>query len=68
MQHKRLSQETRRLGISMAAVIRRLIDQHFAREKVADAEDALDRLTGMAEGSGEPVAREHNRYLYGKAR
>lgn len=50
----------------MAAVIRRLIDEHFAREITANAGDPLDRLTGIAEGSGEPVAREHNRYLYGK--
>lgn len=65
-QYERLSQEARRHGMSMAAVIRRLVDEHFAREITADAGDPLDRLTGIAEGTGEPVAREHNRYLYGK--
>jgi hypothetical protein len=61
-QYEQLTQEARRLGISLSALLRRLVGEYFVRRP--EPKDPLDRLTGIAEGSGEPVGREHNRYLY----
>lgn len=65
-QYERLAQEAHRLGISMSALIRRLIAEHFARQP--PPEDPLGKLLGIAEGSGDYVGRNHNRYLYGENR
>jgi hypothetical protein len=64
-QYRRLGDEAERLGISLSALIRRLVDEHFGNE-VATGTDPIDELCGMAFGTGEPVGRNHNRYLYGK--
>jgi len=63
-QYRCLAEEARRLGVSVPAVIRRLIDEHSQRN--APDEDPLAEITGMAEGDGQAVGREHNCYLYGK--
>lgn len=63
-QYQRLAEEARRLGVSIPAVIRHLIDEHLQQD--ASEADPLGDITGIAEGNGEAVGREHNRYLYGK--
>lgn len=65
-QYQRLTQEARRLGISMSAVIRRLIDSHLVSD--GKERDPLREITGIAEGQGRYAARRHNEYLYGKSR
>jgi hypothetical protein len=62
-QYEQLGAEARRLGISLSALIRRLIDTHLGTSP--DEADPLGAVTGIAQGTGEPVGREHNRYLYG---
>ncbi|MCG6939823.1 MAG: ribbon-helix-helix domain-containing protein [Thiohalocapsa sp.] len=63
-QYRRLGDEARRRGISLAALIRGLIDEHLDRSQ-PPADDPLDALIGIGEGSGEPVGRDHDRHLYG---
>jgi hypothetical protein len=63
-QYHQLGEEARRRGISLAALIRGLIDEHLGRKQPPE-EDPLDGLVGIGEGTGEPVGREHDRYLYG---
>jgi hypothetical protein len=63
-QYRRLGDEARRRGISLAALIRGLIDEHLDRGQ-PPADDPLDALIGIGEGSGEPVGRDHDRHLYG---
>lgn len=63
-QYRRLGDEARRRGISLAALIRSLIDDHLGHGQ-APEEDPLEGLVGIAEGTGEAVGREHDRYLYG---
>ena len=63
-QYRRLHAEARRKGISLAALIRHLVDDHF-RGAGSTAQDPLDALAGIGSGTGEPVGREHNRHLYG---
>jgi hypothetical protein len=62
-QYEQLVAEARRLKISLSALIRRLVDAHLGASP--DEEYPLAAVTGIAQGSGEPVGREHNRYLYG---
>ena len=64
-QYRLLGDEARRRGLSLAAVIRGLIDQHLDRGE-PPTEDPLDSLVGIGNGGGDPIGREHNHYLYGK--
>jgi metal-responsive CopG/Arc/MetJ family transcriptional regulator len=61
-QYANLMQEAQRRGISLSELIRRLADEFLDNQ--ATTESALDRLAGIGQGSGEPVGRDHNRYLY----
>ncbi|MGF1613398.1 MAG: hypothetical protein ACFCVA_05625 [Gammaproteobacteria bacterium] len=55
----------KRVGVeSVLPLIRTLIDEHLGRSQPPE-EDPFDRLVGIGEGTGEPVGREHDRYLYG---
>ena len=65
-QHRRLTQEARRAGISMSALIRRLVEAHFRERPAPEAEDPLETIVGIGRGTGESVGRAHDRYLYGK--
>lgn len=66
-QHEMLKQEAGRLGISMSALLRRIIDAHLASaQDGAAVSSPLGAITGIADGRGEYVARKHNRYLYGE--
>ena len=65
-QYRRLRREARREGISLSALIRRLVDEHF-NAGAARAIDPLEAVAGIGSGTGAPVGREHNRYLYGSA-
>lgn len=59
-----LTQESQRRGISLSELIRQLITEHLRHR--SPSEDPLDKLSGMAEGPGEAIGREHDRFLYGK--
>ena len=62
-QYRRLGDEARRRGVSLAALIRSLIDEHLGRD-TAPVPDPLDELFGIGRGDGEAIGREHNRFLY----
>ncbi len=64
-QHRRLSEEARRTGISMSALIRQLIDAYFDRTE-PETDDPLESIVGIGSGTGEPVSHTHDRYLYSK--
>jgi hypothetical protein len=53
--------------MSLAALIRHLIDEHL-RANEPSPEDPLDSITGIGQGGGAPIGREHDRHLYGKER
>ena len=65
-QYRLLGIEARRLGISLSALIRSLVDEYF-QAGGAPVQDPLDAVTGIGSGTGDPVGREHNRYLYGSS-
>ena len=65
VQFQHLSNEARERGISRSALIRALIDEYFAGSRMSRAE-SLYSLKGIGKGPGDPVGRDHNRYLYGE--
>lgn len=62
-QYRQLGEEARRLGISMSALIRQLVDAHF-EVRPAPPEDPLESIIGIGSGTGEPAGLRHDRYLY----
>ena len=64
-QYRLLGAEARRQGISLSALIRRLVDEFFGSERPPE-QDPLEAVIGIGSGTGEAVGREHNRYLYGR--
>ena len=62
-QHRKLEEEARRMGISMSALIRKLMDAHFEAPP-ARQEDPLESIIGIGSGTGEPVGLRHDRYLH----
>ena len=64
--YRLLGIEARRRGISLSALIRGLVDEYFNTGS-KPVRDPLDVVTGIGSGTGDPVGREHNRYLYGSA-
>lgn len=73
-QYRRLADEARRAGVSMSALIRRLLAEHFGEQSGPPSRDALESIVGIGTGTGEAVGRDHDAYLYaphrssGKAR
>lgn len=67
-QHAALLREARRLGLSLAAMIRRLVDEHFTRRR--DAEPAAQgrrtaalSLIGLGSSGLADVSERTDRYL-----
>ncbi len=48
----------------MSALIRNLVNEHFNAPS-GPVQDPLEAVTGIGSGTGDPIGREHNRYLYG---
>ena len=57
-----LSAEARRLGVSAAEIVRRLLDERMAA--VEPGGNAIDRLAGIGRGDGSDVGRRHDEILY----
>lgn len=64
-----LAAEAQRRGVSLAAVVRDLIARRLGKSaRRRRGIDPLARITGIGAGTGEPVGRNHNRFLYGRKR
>ena len=63
-QYRLLGIEARKKGISVSALVRKLVDAHFQGDR-EPASDSLESIIGMDSSTGEAVGRDHNRYLYG---
>ena len=63
-QYRLLGIEAKRQGISLSALIRRLVDGHF-KARMEPKQDPLEAVMGIGSGTGDPVGREHNHHLYG---
>lgn len=69
-QYRRLKQAARGRGISLSALLRELIDARIGGAPLHGRKesDPLAGITGIAEGTGEPVGRQHDEFLYGGKR
>lgn len=69
-QYELLVREAQRRGVSLSALLRELITERFQRRGRPDGRghDALAKIAGIGKGTGEPVGRNHNQFLYGRKR
>jgi hypothetical protein len=65
-QYEWLVAESRRRRISLSGLIRQMVSERSAAGGRGRGRDPLAAVTGIAAGSGDPIGREHNRFLYGK--
>ena len=63
-QYEWLLAESRRRRISLSGLIRQMVSERSATG--GRKRDPLAAVSGIAAGSGDPIGREHNRFLYGK--
>lgn len=67
-QYELLTREAQRRDVSLSALLRELVGARYQRATRSrrSRSDPLASITGIAAGSGEPVGRKHNRFLYGR--
>lgn len=58
-----LSKKTRK---SLSSIIRELLSEKLLKQEVDKKADSLSGIIGISKGDGSPVARKHDRYLYGR--
>ncbi|MBI5102720.1 MAG: hypothetical protein HZB33_12930 [Nitrospirae bacterium] len=58
-----ISKKTRK---SLSGIIRDLVTEHLSGKPHGKGGDPILKLIGAGAGDGAPVAREHDRYLYGR--
>lgn len=67
-QYQELLMISRKTGKSLAGIIREMLDEHLAKRAANMQKDPLWDVIGLGSGDGAPVAREHDRFLYGGTR
>ena len=65
-QYQMLIEMSRKTKKSLSGIIRDLLSEKLSKQTFKRSEDPLFKLIGIGAGDGLPVAREHDRYLYGK--
>jgi len=65
-QYRYLAACSSKTGKSLSAQIRELIEEQMQARP--DPNDPLWDIVGMEEGDDAPIAREHDKYLYGEKR
>lgn len=65
-QYHALLEISRKTKKSLSAIIRELLSEKLSTQKINKKSDTLSALIGIGKGDGSPVAREHDKYLYGK--
>jgi hypothetical protein len=59
---------SRKTGKSLAGIMRDLITEKFAGDKMDKQNDPIMDIIGMGSGDGAPVARKHDDILYEQGR
>ncbi|MFZ3091626.1 MAG: ribbon-helix-helix domain-containing protein [Nitrospirota bacterium] len=67
-QYQRLLEISRKTRKSLSAIIRELLSKKLLAQVVNKKKDPVSGLIGIGSGDGSPVARKHDKYLYGKTR
>jgi len=66
-QYQMLLDISKRTKKSLSAIIRDLISEKLTI-KVNKKADSVAELIGIGSGDGSPIAREHDKYLYGSSK
>ena len=64
-EHEFLRREARRRHMSMAALVRELIQDRMAADRRIPADHPFRDIIGLGHGDGSPVSEKHDEYLYG---
>ena len=65
-QYQILLEVSRRTKKSLSSIIRDLLTEKFSKKTVRTKDDSIWGIIGLGAGDGSSVAREHDRFLYGK--
>jgi len=57
--------EAKRRAMSMAAVVRELVQERMAADRRVPADHPFRDIIGLGHGDGSPVSEKHDEYLYG---
>ena len=64
-QYEMLRARARREGTSLAAVIRKILDDHLGGDRGREEADDFGAVIGIGKGDGSRVAESYEDYLYG---
>jgi hypothetical protein len=67
-QYQMLLEISRKTKKSLSAIIREVLSEKLMIQVVNKKKDPVSELIGIGSGDGSPVARKHDKYLYGKTR
>ena len=65
-QYQILLEVSRKTKKSLSSLIRDLLTEKFSKQTMSTKEDSIWGIIGIGAGDGSSVAREHDRFLYGK--
>jgi hypothetical protein len=67
-QYQILVELSRKTKKSLSAIIRELLSERLLTQTVNKEKDPVSGLIGIGRGDGSPVARKHDKYLYGRTK
>jgi hypothetical protein len=65
-QYEALLEVSRKTRKSLAGIMRDLIAEKFAADKIEKEKDPIMGIIGLGSGDGEAIARNHDKTLYGQ--
>jgi hypothetical protein len=65
-QYQALLETSRKTKKSLSSIIRELVTEKFSKQASGAKSDPIMKIIGIGAGDGSSVAREHDKYLYGK--
>jgi len=65
-QYEALMEVSRKTRKSLAGILRDLIAEKFAGDKIEKEKDPIMDIIGLGSGDGKVIARNHDKILYGQ--
>ncbi len=67
-QYQILVEISRKTKKSISSIIRDLLSEKLLVQTANKERDPISEIIGIGRGDGSPVAREHDKYLYGRVK
>jgi predicted CopG family antitoxin len=67
-QYQMILEISKKTKKSISAIIRELLSEKLLIHVATKEKDPVSKLIGIGKGDGSPVAREHDKYLYGRTK